>query len=63
MKYSYRISSLSATQFTVGKSNSVERFAMIDKNCFCSTNFKLCTKFHNGKTVLETLARELNALT
>ena len=30
MEYSYRISSLSATQSTVEKSNSVERFAMID---------------------------------
>ena len=34
VEYSYRISSLSATQFTVEKSNSVEQFAMIDKNCF-----------------------------
>ena len=36
LEYTYRISSLSATQFTVQKSNSV-------------------TKFHTGKTVLETL--------
>ena len=34
VEYTYRISSLSATQFTVEKSNSGEGFAMIDKNCF-----------------------------
>ena len=34
---------------------------MIDKNCFCEYNFTLCTKFHTGKTVLETLIGELNA--
>ena len=63
VEYSYRISSLFATQFTVEKSNSVECFAMIFKKLFLWDNFKLCTKFHTGKTVLETFTRELNALT
>ena len=58
VEYTYRISSLSTSQFTVEKSNSVE----IDKSCL-KYNFKLCTKFHTGKTVLETLTRQLNALT
>ena len=31
VEYTYRISSLCATQFTVEKFNSVECFAMIDK--------------------------------
>ena len=31
VEYTYRISSLFATQFTVEKSNSVECFTMIDK--------------------------------
>ena len=34
VEYIYRNSSLSATQFTVEKSNSVERFAMIEKTVF-----------------------------
>ena len=63
VKYTQRIFSLSAAQFTVEKSNSVECFTMIDKNCFCEYNFNLCTRSHIGKTVLETLTGELNALT
>ena len=60
VEYSWQLSSLSATQFTVEilKSYSVEWFAMMDRN-----NFIQCTKFHTGKTVLETLTGELNALT
>ena len=45
----YRISSLFATQFTVEKSNSVEFFAMIDKNCFCSTTSNFARNFTPGK--------------
>ena len=37
VEYTYRISSLFATQFMVEKSDSAECFAKIDKNCFCST--------------------------
>ena len=63
VEYTYRISSLSATQFTVEKSNAVECFAMIDKNCFCSTTSNFAQNFTPGKQFWEILARELNALT
>ena len=49
VEYSYRVSSLSATQFTVEKSNSVERFTMIDKNCFCSTTSNFARNLTAGK--------------
>ena len=62
MEYTYQISSLSATQFTVEKSNSVQGFAMIDKNCFL-VQLQTLHDISHRKTVLETLTRELNALT
>ena len=49
VEYTYRISSLFANQFTVEKSNSVECFAMIDKNCFYSTTSNFARNFTPGK--------------
>ena len=49
VEYTYRISSLFATQFTVEKSNSVECFAMIDENCFCSSTSNLIRNVTPGK--------------
>ena len=49
LEYTYRISSLCATQFTVEKSNSVECFAMIFKNCFCRTTPNFAPNFTPGK--------------
>ena len=49
VEYTYRISSLFATQFTVEKSNSVECFAMIFKNCFCGTTSNFARNFTPGK--------------
>ena len=48
-EYTYRISSLSATQFTVEKSNSVEGFAMIDKKLFSGTTSNFARNFTPGK--------------
>ena len=31
------------------------------RNCFCGTNFKLCSKFRTGKTISENLTGELDA--
>ena len=45
VEYTYRISSLFATQFTVEKSNSVECFAMILKNSFCRTTSNFARNF------------------
>ena len=49
VEYTYRISSLFASQFTVEKSNSVECFAMIFKNCFCRTTSNFARNFTPGK--------------
>ena len=54
------ISSVSATQFTVEKSD-FEWFAMIDRNCFCSTTSNFAQSFTQKKTLLESLTGELNA--
>ena len=50
VKYTWRIFSLSSTQFTVEKSD-FEWFATIDRNCFCSANSTLARNF-TKKTAL-----------
>ena len=60
VEYTLRIFSLSATQFTLKKSDC-KWFAMTDRDCFCSANYKHCTQFHTGKTILENLTGEPDA--
>ena len=58
MEYILRISSLSATQFTL-KSPISSNSQLLQ---FCgTTQFKLCLRLHTGKTNLENLAGELDA--
>ena len=59
VKYTVRIFSLSAVQFKVEKSDSNDFKSMQRRTEI--VNFKLRTKFHTAKTILEDLTGEINA--
>ena len=59
MEYTLRMFSLSSIQFKVEKSDSSDFKSMQRRTEI--VNFKLRTKFHTAKTILEDLTGEINA--